>query len=315
MGLIDKIKSGINKGIGKVSKGTGHLTRQIDKGFKDFGNDLRDVGNEIEKISYKAGDGIKKATYITGDAFKDGGYIVGDVLKEAGYEIGDQLKKPEVQMALADAGFSAAMILAPEFAPELMMGQIATHAAIEMANNGGSLPTKALMEGGMAAATGLPARGSSDLSIQDRMKLVGDKAVDYAKTDGKKYLDRKVEETKFKLTEKSKETMEKIKTQLGFDPTEIKSTNDALLLLQKQIKKNKVLQAKLAKAQGMKTKAVEAKSDAKNLVNNIVNNVGDKNTLKKTVKSAAQKQVSNTLDNLVQKAKRRARRYQYSSDI
>ena len=171
MGLFDKIKDGFKKAANDIGKKAGHVTKQI------------------KKEAYKAGDAIKDEATKAGDAIKDVGNIVGDEVKDVAIKAGDVIKDkvqdPNFQRTVANVGFTAAEILAPELAPELMMGQMAVNAMIE-ASAKKDLPYETMLAAGTAYASGdFKKRGSSNLSMSERLGKLKDVAIE----EGQKHVD------------------------------------------------------------------------------------------------------------------------------
>lgn len=298
MGLFDKIKSGFKK-VGKdIKKSSGHISNQIKKG------------------AYKAGDAIKDSAIIVGDEVKDAAIKTGDVIK-------DKVQDPEFQRTVANVGFTAAEILAPEFAPELMMGQMAVNALIE-SKGGKEIPYNTMLSAGTAYASGdFKKRGSSNKSISERFGELKNVAIE----EGGKQVDY----VKNKLTDEAKMRYENVKgkvtARLGFDPTEIKSTDDALNLLKAQIDKNKQLEQQLMdlrSGKALENLTNKAKSELKKEVktqgNKILNDVltkvsNNKNVkkVKKTIKKV--KKAKSKMDDVLTKVKQNQQRFRYNSRI
>eukprot|EP00471_Norrisiella_sphaerica_P003679 CAMPEP_0184489662 /NCGR_PEP_ID=MMETSP0113_2-20130426/16058_1 /TAXON_ID=91329 /ORGANISM="Norrisiella sphaerica, Strain BC52" /LENGTH=249 /DNA_ID=CAMNT_0026873209 /DNA_START=31 /DNA_END=777 /DNA_ORIENTATION=+ len=215
MGLFDKIKDGFKKAVNDVQKEVGHVTKQIDKTAKD--------------ISYKAGDAIK-----------DVGYIAGDEIKDVAYKVGDELQKEEVQQALAGTGIALANVAtAGAFAPELMVGGLAIQAGIESAHSK-SLPYNTMLQAGTQYATGeldLKTRGPGVSSYSEGFSRLKDEGM------------KRFDDVKGKLKDEAMRRYDNVKTKvenrLGFDPTQIRSTDDAINMLRLQIDRNRQLEQQI----------------------------------------------------------------------
>lgn len=256
MGLFDKIKDGFKKAINDVKKSSGHVTKQIKKDFT------------------KAGDAIKDVSIMAGDEIKKGAY-----------EVGDQLKKQEVQQALAGTGIALANVATGgAFAPELMVGGLAIQRAIESANTK-SLPYDTMLQAGTAYATG-------EIDFNKRGKGVSSFSEGFSKLKDESM--KRFDGVKDKLSDEAMKRYDdvnrKVETRLGFDPTQIQSTDEAIDMSKLQIDRNRKLEQQLMDLRS--GKALE------NLTNKA------KSKLKKEVSSQGNKILNDVLGKVNQKKRK-----------
>ena len=295
MGLFDKITKPFKEAVNNVSKAGGNITKQIKRDFDNSNaklkKDFTKFGDDVKKQATKAGDVIKKEAIKAGDEIKKEAIKTGDVIKKEAIKAGDVIKTTvqdeNFQRSVANIGFTAAEILAPEFAPELLAGQMAVNAAIEAAHTK-DIPYNAILSAGTAAATGQfsdSARGTSNLSMGERLGQLKQTAI----TEGTKQAEAVKEKITDRLTQegtaKYNEITQKITDRLGFDPTKIESTEDALQELKKQVDKNKRLQDiidKMNKAKNLENLTKMGKDELKKRSTRLIDDVVDKVNEKKT---------------------------------
>eukprot|EP00466_Bigelowiella_natans_P012657 jgi/Bigna1/128372/aug1.6_g3080 len=209
MGSFDEMKDGFKKAVNDVQKSSGHATKQIKKDFT------------------KAGDAVKDVSVMAGDEIKKGAH-----------EVGDQLKKQEVQQALAGTGIALANVATGgAFAPELMAGGLAIQGAIESAHSK-SLPHDTVLQAGTACATG-------ELDFNKRGPGVGSfsEGISNLREEGVKRFDGVEDELSDEAMKRHDDVKGKASARLGFDPTQMQSTDEAMDSLKAQIDKNRNIRA------------------------------------------------------------------------
>ena len=295
MGLFDKIKDGFKKAANDINKKAGHVTKQIKRDFT------------------KAGDAIKDVSIIAGDEIKKGAY-----------EVGDQLKKQEVQQALAGTGIALANVATGgAFAPELMVGGLAIQGAIEAANTK-SLPYDTMLQAGTAYATGemdFNKRGPGVSSYKEGLANL--------KKEGMRRFDGVRDKLSDEAMKRYDNVKRKVETRLGFDPTQIQSTDQAIDMLKLQIDRNRRLEQTIrdlmsGKALENLTKKAtsevnkEVNRQGNKILNDVLGKVNQKKTaVKKAVKKVKRKIKSSKskMADVIKKVKQNQQRYRMSSSI
>ena len=255
-----------------------NIGRKINKSFHSVKKEARHLSNITKKVAPMVERDVEQY-------FKDN--VNKDTLKNM---VKASVSNPR---RIENTAFGVAMIIAPEIAPELMMGKMIIDGAIEAKQKKG-LPTDTLMTTGINALTG-------GFGPTGRLGAV-------ARFAGNQLW----EDVKPKLTEEAKKVIKKIEQDTGVNVVKAgNSKEDALGELKKVIDENKRLKKQIRELENLIKPSKETKKQSP-LLDSVITKIKNKKTLKK---STDDKPKSKNLENILKKVKERANQYKYSKNI